>query len=263
MYFESVLKRMPTEFLTPVRYFLDMGNDFIILNHLLEKKISFSFKKYQCLGCGDDIPIFSQGMCKKCYYENPKSGEWVIKPELSKAHLDIEDRDLSYEKEIQLSQHVVYLSNTGNVKVGVTRKTQIPYRWIDQGADEALIIMETPNRYLAGQAEVAIKQYVNDKTSWKIMLKGHAEKIDLKKIQEKVKSYLSNDLLTYWIDDSKAVKIKYPVLKNPQNIKSVNLEKTPEFEGVLTGIKGQYLIFDDGRVFNVRNHSGYVVRIEF
>ena len=86
-------------------------------------------------------------------------------PELSTAHLDKEDRDLEYEKKVQLKPHVVYLANSSNVKVGVTRKSQIPTRWIDQGAHEAIEIVEVPNRYLAGITEVALKDYVADKTN--------------------------------------------------------------------------------------------------
>ncbi len=263
MYYESVLKRMPTELADPVQYYLDMGDDFIIMNHLLDKKIKLSFKAYQCLECGKDEPIFAQGLCKKCYFESPHVGEWVMKPELSQAHLGIAHRDLTYEQEVQLQPHIVYLAKTSDIKVGVTRKSQVPYRWIDQGADEAMAILETPNRYLAGQAEVAIKQHITDKTGWQKMLKGVSTGKDLLEVKQQVKAYLTPELLKYWLDDQEVLQIKYPVLKHPEKIKSINLDKVPEFEGKLTGIKGQYLIFEDGRVFNVRNHSGYVVGLSF
>ncbi|HFX17962.1 MAG TPA: DUF2797 domain-containing protein, partial [Flavobacteriales bacterium] len=172
MYYESVLKRMPTELDQPIRYYLDMGDDFIMVNHLLSNQLKIEFKGYQCLECGSDEPIFAQGLCKKCYFESPKVGEWVMKPELSTAHLGIEHRDLAFEQDVQLQPHIVYLAKTSDVKVGVTRKSQVPYRWIDQGADEAVAILETPNRFLAGQAEVLIKQHITDKTGWQKMLKG-------------------------------------------------------------------------------------------
>ena len=41
-----------------------------------------------------------------------------------------------------------------------------------------------------------------------------------------------------------------------------NPDKSPNFSGKLMGIKGQYLIFEDGTVFNVRTYEGYVVKIE-
>jgi len=263
MYYKNVLQRMQTEWDNPVRYYLDMGDDFIILNNLLQRKIQVSFIKYECLGCGKDEPVFAMGMCKKCYFESPVVGEWVVSPELSKAHLGIADRDLDYEQAMQLQPHVVYLAKTSDVKVGVTRKSQVPYRWIDQGADEALPVLETPNRFLAGQAEVLIKQHISDKTQWQKMLKGITTDKSLKDYKDLVKNYLNEDLIQYWLADTEPVKINYPVLKYPEKIKSINLNKTQRFEGRLAGIKGQYMIFDDGLVFNVRNHSGFVVGLEF
>ena len=49
-------------------------------------------------------------------------------------------RDYDWEMAHHMQPHVVYLSKTAGIKVGVTRETQIPYRWIDQGAVEALIL---------------------------------------------------------------------------------------------------------------------------
>ena len=103
---------------------------------------------------------------------------------VGKAHLNVADRDLDYEKRIQLQPHIVYLSNTGSVKVGITRKSQIPIRWIDQGAHEAIEIIETPNRYLAGKAEVAIKKYLSDKTNWRKMLANKRDNVNLLSIKE-------------------------------------------------------------------------------
>ena len=254
---------MSTELSTPVNYFIDAGDDFIIANNLIGKNIKISFDHFECLSCGQDLPVFAQGMCKKCYFESPQVGEWVMKPELSSAHLGIEDRDLAYEQKVQLQPHIVYLAKTSDIKVGVTRKTQVPYRWIDQGADEALPILETPNRFLAGQAEVLIKQHIPDKTDWRKMLKGISTEKDILQVREEVKKHLNEELLKHWLSEQEPVKISYPVLKYPEKVKSLNLKKIPEIEGKLAGIKGQYWIFDDGSVFNVRNHSGFVINLSF
>ena len=263
MHYKSLLKRMPTELTEPVTYYLDAEDDFIILNNLLDKNLKISFEGYQCLSCGQDLPIFAQGMCKKCYFESPQVGEWVMKPELSQAHLGIEDRDLSYEQSVQLQPHIVYLAKTSDIKVGVTRKSQVPYRWIDQGADEALPILETPNRFLAGQAEVLIKQHITDKTGWQKMLKGIQSDKNILQVREQIKKHLNDELSAYWLEDNQPIKISYPVIKHPEKVKSINLKKIPEFEAKLIGIKGQYLIFEDGNVFNVRNHSGYIINLSF
>jgi len=263
MYYEGILKKMTTELSQPIQYFLDMGDDFININQLIGNNIKINFKRYECLSCGSHEPIFAQGLCKKCFFESPQVGEWVMKPELSKAHLGIEDRDLAYEEKVQLTPHIVYLAKTSDIKVGVTRKTQIPYRWIDQGADAAIPILETPNRYLAGKAEVLFKQFVTDKTGWQKMLKGISTDKNLLDIKEQLKNHLSEDLLPYWREDNNIINLNYPVEKYPEKVKSINLEKTPEVSGILSGIKGQYLIFKDGSVLNIRNQSGYMVRIEF
>ena len=185
-----------------------------------------------------------------------------MKPELSKAQLDIEDRDLTYEKSVQLKPHIVYLANSGNVKVGVTRKGQVPTRWIDQGAHEAIEIVEVPNRYLAGITEVALKEFVADKTNWRKMLKNDIEDVNLIEWRGKLKEFIPEEAKQYFIENNTETHLNFPVKKYPEKPKSLNLIKTPNYTGKLVGIKGQYLIFDDETVFNVRSNEGLVVSIE-
>jgi len=140
MNYEGVLTKMQTEIGAPIQYYLVFDDDFIHMNQLLDKKVTIKFLKFQCLNCGLEKKIYRQGFCYDCFYEIPQAADWIIHPELSKAHLGQEDRDLDYEMAVQLKPHIVYLANSSNVKVGVTRKTQIPTRWIDQGAHEAIEI---------------------------------------------------------------------------------------------------------------------------
>jgi hypothetical protein len=231
------------------------------MNQALDKEVQIDFIKFQCLNCGQDRPIYRQGFCKTCFYETPTAGEWIMKPELSTAHLDQEDRDLEFEKRMQLQPHIVYLANSSNVKVGVTRKSQVPTRWIDQGAHEAIEIVEVPNRYLAGITEVALKDHVSDKTSWQKMLKNDIEDLDLTEWRSKLKPYIPEEVSQYFIEDNSETNLEFPVLQYPEKVKSLNLDKTPSYKGVLKGIKGQYLIFEDNTVFNVRGSEGYYVGI--
>lgn len=262
MKYSGVLKKMMTENASPVQYYLDMESDFLNMNQLLDKTIEISFKKYQCLSCGENKKIFRQGYCYDCFYKMPQTGDWIMKPELSKAHLGIEDRDLAYEEAMQLKPHIVYLANSSNVKVGVTRKTQIPTRWIDQGAHEAIEIVEVPNRYLAGITEVALKAHVSDKTNWRKMLTNTVTDLDLLEEREKLAQFIPEEAKQYFIANNKETLIDFPVEQYPTKIKSLNLDKTPTYQGKLKGIKGQYLIFEDSTVFNVRNWEGYVVELE-
>jgi hypothetical protein len=262
MQYKGVLKKMVSENGSPVQYFLDMENDFLNMNQLLEKNLTITFVKYQCLSCGENKKIFRQGYCYDCFYKMPQAGDWIMRPEMSTAHLDIEDRDLDYEKGMQLQPHVVYLANSSSIKVGVTRKAQIPTRWIDQGAHEAIEVVEVPNRYLAGITEVALKDHVSDKTNWRKMLTNDIVDADLNKEKETLFKYIPDEAKPYYIENNgKEIHIEFPVNQYSKKVKSLNLDKTPSYQGVLKGIKGQYLIFEDGTVFNVRNSEGYVVEI--
>ena len=262
MIFQGVLLKMDSELSNEINYFLKLDNDFLNVNQLIGKTIKLSFVKNQCLSCSEDLEIFSQGYCKSCFFEIPQSGEWIMKPELSKAHLDIEDRDLEYEKQVQLQPHIVYLANSSHLKVGVTRKSQIPIRWIDQGAHQAMSIIETPNRYLAGISEVALKNYVSDKTNWRQMLKNEVSSESLELSKDQLIAFLPNEVKPYVLSENQLVNLNFPVYKYPDKPKSLNIYKSNQFEGVVCGIKGQYLIFEDDTVFNVRNNQGYVVKIE-
>ena len=261
MNYHGVLTKMQTELGAPIQYYLVFKDDFLNVNQLLDKKVSISFEGYQCLNCGKAKKIFRQGYCYDCFYEIPQAAEWIIKPELSKAHLNIEDRDLAYEKAVQLKPHIVYLANSSNVKVGVTRKTQVPTRWIDQGAHEAIEIVEVPNRYLAGITELALKNYVGDKTNWRTMITNKIADENLVEWRNKLKQYIPMEVKEYFIENNKETHMDFPVLQYPQKPKSLNLVKTPIFEGILKGIKGQYLIFEDNTIFNVRSNEGFVVTI--
>lgn len=262
MSYQGVLTKMETEFLNPIQYYLVFENDILNVNQLLNRTIKIQFLKYQCMGCGKDLPIFRQGFCKSCFFELPQAADWVMKPELSTAHLDKEDRDLEYEKKVQLQPHIVYLANSSNVKVGVTRKSQVPTRWIDQGAHEAIEIVEVPNRYLAGITEVALKDHISDKTNWRNMLKNDLKDEDLVEWRHKLKDYIPEEAKEYFIENNTETNLEFPVLQYPEKPNSLNLEKSQNYQGVLKGIKGQYLIFEDQTVFNVRSNEGLVVDIE-
>ena len=261
MRYEGVLRKMPSEMGRPIQYYLLFNDDFLNVNQVLDKELQFNFIKYQCLNCKEDKPIFRQGYCQKCFFETPAAGDWIMRPELSVAHLNQEDRDLHYEKKLELQPHVVYLANSSNVKVGVTRKSQIPTRWIDQGAHEAIEIVEVPNRYLAGITEVALKEHVSDKTNWRKMLTNSIEDVDLVQWRNKLSKFIPSEAAAYYIENNMETHMEFPVLRYPDKVKSLNLEKTSTFKNVLKGIKGQYLIFGDNTVFNIRGNEGLYVSL--
>ena len=260
--FQATLKKMRTENLQPINYFLDVESGFLHLNQLLGKTIRVEHSGSRCLNCGLSKPIFRQGHCQSCFFDSPATGDWIMRPELSKAHLGQEDRDLEYESKMQLQPHTVYLALSSHLKVGVTRKSQLPIRWIDQGAHQATVILEVPNRYLAGVGEVALKNFFSDKTNWRKMLQNNAEAVDWEKARNLAIDSIPNDLKPYVVRETTEIQsLTFPVLQYPEKVKSLNLSKTSLYEGKLMGIKGQYLIFEDATVFNVRSNEGQCVRL--
>ncbi len=246
-------------------YLLKTDQDFIKMEHLIGSQITIEFQneKY-CSNCGNQFEdLFRMGFCKNCFFIAPQAGESIIRPELSRAHEGVEDRDLEFEKSYQLQPHVVYLANSGDLKVGVTRAAQKTTRWIDQGASEAIVFAQTENRFQAGQIEVAMKAYLGDKTPWQRMLKNAIPEIDLLEEKQQLKDKLEGDLAQFYSPDDQVHKIEFPVDEYPAKVKSLNLDKDPKIEAQLKGVRGQYLIFEGGVVFNVRANTGYRVRLSY
>lgn len=262
MTFEGQIRKMITENGNPIRYYLNLKDDYLDVNQQLGKKIHLFHDHNECLNCGLDKEIYRMGYCKSCFFTVPEANESIIRPELSTAHLGIEQRDLEWEKKFELQPHIVYLAVSSEMKVGVTRVAQIPTRWIDQGASYATILAKTDNRYEAGMIEVALKNHVSDKTNYQRMLKNQVPEVDLIQQKDLFKIYLPEEEAKFYTPDDSVYTFEYPVLKYPEKVKSLNLSKQKEFEGTLVGIKGQYWIFEDGTVWNVRGHEGFYVKIE-
>ncbi|MEA3317634.1 MAG: DUF2797 domain-containing protein [Bacteroidota bacterium] len=248
-----------------IQYFLPIGRNKIFMNDLIGQKIEFSFKgQINCIKCGRlTNKSFHQGYCFRCFRTAPETEECVLRPELCRAHEGIA-RDMEFAKNHCLKNHYVYLALTSGLKVGVTRKTQIPTRWIDQGATQAIVIAETPNRYIAGLIEVDLKKHFADKTNWRRMLQNKSlNDIDLISEKEKAFNKVKKDLKKYFIKEDNLTELVFPVEKYPEKISSINFEKTNNYSGILKGIKGQYLIFDDNKVLNIRKHNGFFLEMKF
>ncbi len=261
---KGLLHKMKTVFNQPVEYSLTLSEERLLVNSLLGKQISIQFTgAIFCSSCNAKIKkTFQDGLCYKCFISAPEASECILRPELCRAHLG-EGRDIEWEEANHNQPHIVYLAASDCVKVGVTRATQIPFRWIDQGAASAIRLAETPNRYEAGLLEVALKSIFTDKTNWQRMLKNEVDdSIDLEEEKWYVHEQLPSDLTEYFSEDDEIIEIQYPVNQYPDKVKSLSLDKTPLIEGVLSGIKGQYLIFEDGSVINIRKHTGYEVELE-
>ena len=262
--YQGIIYKMSAEYLNPIQYQFLIGDSRISMNSLINKKISLKWNgRVECI-CGRVLTKFyRQNFCYQCYWNAPEASPSIFKPELCTADLGIEERDLEWEKEFQLRSHYVYLSNSSGLKVGITRKNNELTRWIDQGAVQGVVIAEVPNRRLSGLIEVELKKVISDRTNWRKMLSGSPSFIDLNKQYSICSAHIPNDLNQFLIRDNKVIEINYPVLVYPKKIVSTNLQKTSTIEGELLGIKGQYLMLDNDRVFNVRSHQGYIIEFSY
>lgn len=223
-----------------------------------------------CIHCGRrSKKSFSQGYCYPCFTKLPQCDTCIMSPERCHYHAGT-CRDPQWGEKYCFTDHFVYLSNTSGVKVGITRGTQLPTRWIDQGATQGLPIYRVKDRRTAGLIEDRLRQHVADKTQWQRMLKGDSEALDLPTIRDELIQKCRDELAQLaedaglngmqFLQQSSIQTIDYPVAVFPDKVKSFNLDKQPELEGVLQGIKGQYLILDTG-VINIRKYTAY--RVQF
>ncbi|MDG1781861.1 MAG: DUF2797 domain-containing protein [Flavobacteriales bacterium] len=265
------LRKMRTELQDDVQYFLNLHDNLtpgeeIHLNPLAGKEVKMVFDgQINCTISGKKInKTFGDGMSYEAFMSSPMAVPSIIRPELSRIHEGIALRDKEWEEKHHNQPHYVYLSKTSGIKVGVTRTTNVPFRWIDQGASEAIILAETPYRQLAGLIEVALKEHMADKTNWRWMLQNRLDdETDLLDKKDETLELLPMEYEEFFSDNDEITTINYPVLEYPIKLVSVKLDKVNTFEGILKGIKGQYLIFDNGRVMNVRSHAGYHIELEY
>ena len=237
----------------------------IELNQLIGRTIKISFSGIiNCVVTGKKIrKAYGEGMSYDAFKSSPLAVESIIRPELSKIHLGVALRDYDWEMEHHMKPHIVYLSKTAGNKVGVTKESQIPIRWIDQGAIQALIIARVPYRQAAGAIEISLKKHISDKTNWRKMLQNEINQDSLLSIRDELFSKVENEYRQYLVREETLYDINFPVIKYPEKVKSLTLDKVPEIEEKLVGIKGQYLLFENDLVFNVRRHSGYLIELSY
>jgi hypothetical protein len=251
-----------------VNYQLPIGQQLIAVNQLIGKSLTLNYHgAIHCLHCGKKTnKSYSQGYCFLCMRKLPQCDLCIMKPET--CHFEQGTcRDPQWAQNHCMTGHYVYLANTSGLKVGITRHTQIPTRWIDQGATQALPIFKVNTRLQSGLVEVALAEFIDDKTNWRTMLKGNAEPIDLiaraEQLIDKIEDKLAVITAKYGAQSiqrlsEKIVNLDFPVIEFPSKIISLNFDKTPEVSGTLLGIKGQYLLFDNG-VINIRKFTSYQV----
>jgi hypothetical protein len=270
MMLQGHIKKMHVTHDNPIRYVLSLSDEDISLNDYLMQTIRIEFLgDIYCIHCQRKTKkSFQQGFCFPCMQKINECNNCMIHPE--RCLVETGQCDGSHWAHRHCHQpQLVYLANASALKVGVTQITHNPSRWIDQGAAQALPIFQTNNRYQAGLLEVALKQCVSDKTNWRLMLKEQVTHIDLIAQKEALllacEKYITpllaqypNDIVS--LDNTRVLTFQYPVLQYPEKIIALSFDKTPKIEGILLGIKGQYLILNTG-VLNIRKFGGYSVSV--
>lgn len=266
------LSKMAVSLAAPVvQYSFRLGDTLVPVNPLIGKPLRLHYLgAIHCSHCGKRTKSsYSQGYCYSCMTKLAQCDMCIMAPE--RCHYDAGTcRDPSWGEQFCMTDHVVYLANSSGIKVGITRATQLPTRWLDQGASQALPILRVATRQQSGLVEDLLRSQVPDRTNWRALLKGDAALLDLPALRDQVLEACAEGLgqlqarfglqAIQPLTDAEVVHMTYPVQAYPTKVVSFNLDKTPIVEGTLLGIKGQYLIFDTG-VINIRKYTAYQLAV--
>ena len=263
----GAVRKMRTRLEQPVQYTMLLGEHEVPVNQYLGRQLQLDYLgAINCIHCDRKTnKSFSQGYCYPCFIRLAQCDICIVSPE--KCHYAAGTcREPEWGEQHCMTDHFVYLANTSGLKVGITRGSQVPTRWMDQGASQAQPIFRVDSRLHSGLVEIAFKNHIADKTNWQAMLKGPAQQRDLEAARQELMSACADDIHSLRqqyglqaitvLEGEPESRISYPVLEYPVKVKSFNLDKTPSVGGTLMGIKGQYLIFDTG-VINMRKYGGY------
>lgn len=264
---EGKVRKMVTAAQTPVSYELPLGEARVPMNELIGSQLTLDYRgQINCIHCDRKTnKSFSQGYCYPCFKNLAQCDSCIVSPEKCHYH-EGACREPEWGEENCMIEHVVYLSNTSGIKVGITRHSQVPTRWMDQGAIQALPIYRVQTRQQSGLVETVFKQHIADRTNWQAMLKGQGEEVDMAAQRDRLFEEVGAEIsqlqdkfglqAIQQLDKEQTHCFSYPVEEYPTKVSSMNLDKTPSVGGRLRGIKGQYLIFDSG-VINMRKYGGY------
>ena len=257
------IRKLKSKFGSSIEYFLPLSGEDIAINPLIGKHITLNFTgKINCIHTGKELKkAYGQGYSWESFITLPECDQCIVKPELchySKGTC----RDSNWGEEHCMQPHVIYLSLTSGSKIGITRKTQVPTRWIDQGAVKAIKLCEVKNRLTSGLIEIEVAKEVGDKTNWRNMLKNIYPEVDLLELKKEILNKYGDLLKKFEAEvlDDEIYEFNYPVESYPEKVKSYNFDKNPTIDDKLIGVKGQYLIFENG-VINMRKFQGYEVEL--
>lgn len=265
MKLQGSLPKISHSYAERIQSYISLGGHVLHVNDLIGRTLRIEFTgQSHCKSCDGQFEgeLFRMGFCKRCFFESPFAGDYIVSPEKSTAHLGQADRDLSVERDIQLKPHTVYLADSGGIKVGVTRGEEPWHRWMDQGASEGLAIARTDNRYEAGVIEVALKGHFADKTFWKPMLSGQRASQTLAEAAALAQQHVPAEMTKFWLPDGPSRVLQFDMPETMPPLTRYKLKSGEVLEAKLLGVRGQYLVFEDGRCWSTRAQEGMIVDVE-
>ncbi|HZJ94987.1 MAG TPA: DUF2797 domain-containing protein [Thiopseudomonas sp.] len=255
----------------PAQYSFRLNDEQHELNALIGETLRLEFLgEINCTHCDRKIKkSYAQGYCYPCFTSLARCDRCIMSPE--RCHYAAGTcREPEWAQDYCMTDHFVYLANSTGVKVGITRATQLPTRWLDQGAIQAVPIFRVATRQQSGFVEDALRSQVGDRTNWRALLRGDVEPVDLLQVRDQILDSCADSIVALQerfglqaiqaITDVDVLEMAYPVEAYPEKISSFNLDKNPIAEGTLIGIKGQYLLFDTG-VINIRKYTAYQLSV--
>lgn len=242
-----------------VQYTLKLDRSELELNPLIGMQMKWVHTgRKHCIFCGRGTSkLFANGSCYPCFRDLPQNDLCIVKPH--ECHYET-CRDQAWGDANCMIPTYVYLAKSSDIKVGITRN--VPGRWMEQGAVEAIPIALLPTRKMAGELEYFLSQHLPDKTNWRKMLQGQVVETSLLEVRERVRALVPEAYRAYLLDDLQPRRFEYPVTEAPEKVTSHNFDKEPLVEGTLLGIKGNYLLLSSG-VLNVAKWAGYHVEVSW
>lgn len=243
----------------PIQYNWMLGDEETRMNEWIGETVHLRFLgEKQCIVCGRKVnKLYQNGYCYPCVTTLAETDLCIVKPH--ECHFALGTcRDESFAATHCMIPHYVYLAVSSQVKVGLTRKNREWTRWIDQGAVKSMLIAELPTRLLAGQFEMEVAKELPDKTDWRKLIQGISADVNLEQVATEVRERLPEEWKPYLLSDMTVNDFVYPIASDvTPKARSLSLEKQ-EIESVLLGIRGQYLLFEEGGV-NVKKHAGMLL----
>ncbi|MBV1906294.1 MAG: DUF2797 domain-containing protein [Pseudomonadales bacterium] len=266
----GAISKMHVEHKSPASYHLPLGDGLVAMNELIGHRIRLEFlSKISCAHCGRVTKkSYAGGYCFPCFKKLAQCDLCVMSPD--RCHYAKGTcREPAWGEEFCMQPHVLYLANSTGLKVGITRTSQMPTRWLDQGAVQAIVLMRTATRYQVGCVEKCLAEFVSDKTNWRKLITGDSQKVDMQAAALALRSEAAENFTLLdekfgadlvWEEASEVHEFQYPVERYLDKAKTQKLKPDEALEGVLTGIRGQYLLLDSG-AFNVRSHTSHHVAL--